>query len=73
MTRDEWYGDWADARRGLHLRPPAADLLFCRGLPDSLLIARNIRPAAASWIRFTSTAAKYMKLSGRHVSAGRLP
>jgi hypothetical protein len=68
MTRDEWYGDWADARRGLHLHPPAADLLYRRGLRDPLLLARHIRPAAARWIRFTKTAAEAIRLSGRHVS-----
>lgn len=64
MTRTEWERDWADARRGLHLHPPAADLLFRRGLRDPLLIARGLRPYAA---RFSRDSA-YMRRITREVA-----
>lgn len=51
MTRDDWKRDWRDVRLGRHLRPPAADLLFRRGLRDPLLLLRQLRPEAARWKR----------------------
>lgn len=57
MTRAQWERDWRDARLGLHMRPPAADLLFCRGIRDPLLIARALRPLEARW----RNDAKYMR------------
>ena len=64
MTRTEWERDWRDARIGLHMHAPAADLLFCRGLPDSLLIARDLRPHWAAWLRAATT---YSHVAGIHI------
>lgn len=68
MTRTEWERDWRDARIGLHLHPPAADLLYRRGLPDALLLARNLRPAAANWRRASKTVEAYRRSIGLSIA-----
>ncbi len=63
-AKARWKRDWSAARAGATLRAPAADLLFCRGLPDSLLIARDLRPHWAAWLRAATT---YSHVAGIHI------
>ena len=50
--------------RPASLRPPAADLLFRRGLRDPLLISRDLRPHWAAWLRAATT---YSHVAGIHI------